>query len=48
MLALGIWGRQLVYQMVLSWLVQVPPDRSATEAALAYGLSAFVTVTMVA
>ena len=33
MLAFSIWGRQMSYQMVPSWLVQVAPARSATLAA---------------
>ena len=42
----SIWGRQVVYQMVLSWAVQVPPERSEMPWALANSLSALVTTTM--
>ena len=47
-LAFSIWVRQESYQMVPDWAVQVPPDKSAMEAALAYLLSLVVTQTMVA
>ena len=46
MLASAIWGRQVSYQTVFIWLVQVAPARSATDAALAYLPSAEVRVTM--
>ena len=48
MLASGIWGRQVSYQMVLCWEVQVAPARSATLAAFSYLLPSFTRVTMVA
>ena len=38
----SIWGKQESYQMVPDWEVQVPPARSAIEAALAYWLSLVV------
>ena len=47
-LVFSIWGRQESYQMVPDWEVQVPPARSAMEAALAYWLSLVVRTTMVA
>jgi hypothetical protein len=45
-LTLLIWGRQVSYQTVLIWLVQVAPARSDMPAALAYLPSAFTRVTM--
>ena len=46
--ASSIWGRQVSYQMVLCWEVQVAPFKSATLLAAAKGLSFLVRVTMVA